>query len=227
MADSFDLAAVRREFPVVRRMLYLDAAHQTPLAASVRAALESFYDESARIRRAEAMLAEADRRGAARIAKLIGAEPSEIAFTKNTSEGLNIAANAIPFTARRQCVDDRRRPSEQRLCVPQSPPQGRGGSFPSPDGRNRQCRDFCRPYRRGTRAISISHVTFHAGHRFDVEGIGKLARAKGIYLVVDAMQSVGVLPINVRQAAPRSLRSAATRAFTSRKAWACSTSARA
>jgi selenocysteine lyase/cysteine desulfurase len=50
-----------------------------------------------------------------------------------------------------------------------------------------------------TRAISLSHVTFHAGHRFDVEGIGKLARQKGIYLVVDAMQSVGVLPLNAKE----------------------------
>ena len=34
MAESFDPAAVRREFPVVGRMLYLDSAHQTPLASS-------------------------------------------------------------------------------------------------------------------------------------------------------------------------------------------------
>jgi selenocysteine lyase/cysteine desulfurase len=47
-----------------------------------------------------------------------------------------------------------------------------------------------------TRAISLSHVTFHAGHRFDIEDIGRLARARGIYLVVDAMQSAGVVPIN-------------------------------
>jgi selenocysteine lyase/cysteine desulfurase len=48
-----------------------------------------------------------------------------------------------------------------------------------------------------TRAISISHVTFHAGHRFDVESIGRLARDRHLYLVVDAMQSIGVLPIDV------------------------------
>ena len=44
MAESFDPAVVRRDFPVVDRMLYLDSAHQTPLSSSVRAALASFYD---------------------------------------------------------------------------------------------------------------------------------------------------------------------------------------
>jgi len=39
MSKAFDVAAVRSEFPVTKRMLYLDSAHQTPLAASVRAAL--------------------------------------------------------------------------------------------------------------------------------------------------------------------------------------------
>ena len=45
MIERFDSAFVRLEFPVTQRMLYLDSAHQTPLAASVRAALESFYAE--------------------------------------------------------------------------------------------------------------------------------------------------------------------------------------
>ncbi len=35
----------------------------------------------------------------AKVAELLNASPSEIAFTKNTSEGLNIAANAVPLKA--------------------------------------------------------------------------------------------------------------------------------
>jgi selenocysteine lyase/cysteine desulfurase len=50
-----------------------------------------------------------------------------------------------------------------------------------------------------TRVISLSHVTFHAGQRHDIESIGRLCRENGIYLVVDAMQSIGVLPIDVKK----------------------------
>ena len=47
-----------------------------------------------------------------------------------------------------------------------------------------------------TRAISLSHVTFHAGHRFDIDGIGALCARKGLYFVIDAMQSIGVVPLD-------------------------------
>src|SRR5271170_2139707 len=49
-----------------------------------------------------------------------------------------------------------------------------------------------------TRAISMSHVTFHAGHRFDVESVGKLCAAKDLYFVVDVLQGIGVTPIDVK-----------------------------
>ncbi len=49
-----------------------------------------------------------------------------------------------------------------------------------------------------TRAISMSHVTFHAGHRFDVESIGALCSEKKLYFVVDVMQAIGVVPIDAR-----------------------------
>ncbi len=34
-----------------------------------------------------------------------------------------------------------------------------------------------------TRAISMSHVTFHAGHRFDVESVGELCERHGLYFI--------------------------------------------
>src|SRR5262249_21183073 len=44
-----------------------------------------------------------------------------------------------------------------------------------------------------TRAISMSHVTFHAGHRFDVESVGELCAQHSLYFVVDAMRGMGVV----------------------------------
>ena len=69
-----------------------------------------------------------------------------------------------------------------------------------------------------TRAISMSQVTFHAGHRFDVESVGKLCAEKGLYFVVDVMQAIGVVPIDAKamEAQPSSAR-ARTRACSSHK----------
>ena len=49
-----------------------------------------------------------------------------------------------------------------------------------------------------TRAISMSHVTFHAGHRFNVESVGELCAQHSLYFVVDVMQAIGVVPIDAK-----------------------------
>ena len=197
MTATFDPANVRGEFPVVQRMLYLDSAHQTPLATSVRAALESFYDEGHDYAGPKSVWLARVEEVRARIARLIGADPSEIAFTKNTSEGLNIAANAMPLA-----------PGDNVLMVDGDHPnnayaflnlrrKGVDVRFVPLIGDTATADTFAPHIDRRTRAVSLSHVTFHAGHRFDIDGIGRLAREKGIYLVIDAMQSVGVVPLDV------------------------------
>lgn len=197
MADGFDLAAVRREFPVVQRMLYLDAAHQTPLASSVRAALESFYDEGHEYAGPKHVWLERVEAVRSRIARLIGAEPSEIAFTKNTSEGLNIAANAIPFTAGDNVLMVEGDHPNNAYAFLNLRRKGVTVRFLPLKGETANAETFADHINGSTRAISLSHVTFHAGHRFDIESIGRLAKQKGIYLVIDAMQSAGVIPLDV------------------------------
>jgi cysteine desulfurase / selenocysteine lyase len=99
MTDHFDLSALRGEFPVTKRMLYLDSAHQTPLAGSVRAALNDFYAEGHETAGPKPVWLRRVEQTRERVAKFLNAAPSEIAFTKNTSEGLNIAANGVPLEA--------------------------------------------------------------------------------------------------------------------------------
>lgn len=198
MSRHYDVAAVRSQFPVTERLLYLDSAHQTPLATSVREALLGFYREGHEMAGPKPVWLERVEQVRARVAKLLNAAPEEIAFTKNTSEGMNIAANALPLTAgdnvlliegdhpnnayaflnlRRKGVDVR--------FVPMSGETARAEMFaPHIDAR--------------TRAISLSHVTFHAGHRFDIEGIGSLCAERRLYFVIDAMQSTGVIPLDAK-----------------------------
>jgi selenocysteine lyase/cysteine desulfurase len=199
MQGVLDAEALRTEFPAAQRMLYLDAAHQAPLAASIRAALHRFYDEGHEAAGPKPVWLHRVEAVRARLAAFIGAVPEEIAFTKNTSEGLNIAANAIPFAPGDNVLmvhgdhpnnayaflNLRRKGVETRFVPLASETAGVGTFAPHLDAR--------------TRAISISHVTFHAGQRCDVEALGRFCRDRGLFLVVDAMQSVGVLPIDVKR----------------------------
>lgn len=196
MSRHYDVEAIRRQFPVTERMLYLDSAHQTPLATSVRDALIAFYREGSETAGPKPVWLDRVEAVRGRLAKLLNAAPAEIAFTKNTSEGMNIAANAFPLVAGDNVLlvegdhpnnayaflNLRRKGVEVRF-VPMTGETARAEMFaPHIDAR--------------TRAISLSHVTFHAGHRFDIAAIGALCRQNELYFVVDAMQSVGVVPID-------------------------------
>ena len=199
MTDHFDLSALRDEFPVTKRMLYLDSAHQTPLAGSVRAALNDFYDEGHETAGPKPLWLRRVEQTRERVAKLLNAAPSEIAFTKNTSEGLNIAANGVP-------LED----GDNVLLIEGDHPnnayawlnlrrKGVEVHFIRLTTKVATADTFAPHVNSHTRVISLSHVTFHAGHRHDVGSIGKLCQQHGIYLIVDAMQSVGVLPVDVRK----------------------------
>lgn len=199
MTYHLDVAAVRSEFPVTKRMLYLDSAHQTPLAASVRAALHDFYSEGHETAGPKPVWLRRVEQTRERVAALLNAAPGEIAFTKNTSEGLNIAANAVPLVAGDNVLliegdhpnnayawlNLKRKGVEVRF-VPLKTEVATAETFaPYVDSR--------------TKVITLSHVTFHAGHRHDVASIGELCEQRGIYLIVDAMQSVGVIPVDVKK----------------------------
>ncbi|WP_338878415.1 aminotransferase class V-fold PLP-dependent enzyme [Achromobacter veterisilvae] len=198
MSDFHACAAVREDFPASSRMLYLDTAHQSPLAGSVRQALEAFYQEASACGGPKPVWLERVERVRARVAAFLGAQAGELAFTKNTSEGLNIAANAIDF-----------KPGDNVLLIEGDHPnnayawlnlkrRGVEVRFVKLDRGVADAALFAPRVDARTRAISLSHVTFHAGHRHDVADVGRLCRERGIYLVVDAMQSVGVLPVDVK-----------------------------
>ncbi len=199
MTEHFDVSAVRTEFPVTKRMFYLDSAHQTPLAGSIRSALNDFYAEGHESAGPKPVWLRRVEQTRAQVATLINASPSEIAFTKNTSEGLNIAANAVPLKAGDNVLliegdhpnnayawlNLKRKGVEVRF-IPLTTEVATAETFaPHIDSR--------------TRVISLSHVTFHAGHRHDVASIGRLCQQQGIYLIVDAMQSIGVIPVDVQR----------------------------
>ena len=199
MTYFLDNAALRKEFPVTQQMLYLDAAHQTPLSRPVRAALERFFDEGFAFAGPKPVWLARVEDVRAKLAALIGAAPEEIAYTKNTSEGLNIAANAIQW-----------QPGDNVLMIEGDHPnnayawlnlkrQGVDVRFITLDTEIATAETFVPHIDARTRAISLSHVTFHAGHRHDVGSIGALCQARGLYLVVDAMQSVGVVPVDVKE----------------------------
>lgn len=138
-------------------------------------------------------------------AAIVNAHRDEIALVKNTGEGLSIVANGIDW--RRDDVivttnveypsniypwmDASRRHGCKLVMVREE--TNRDGSRAVP--MDRILDEASKP---GVRMVALSHIEFASGQRHDIATIGKFCRERGILFCVDAIQSIGVLPVDVR-----------------------------
>lgn len=198
MATSMSSAAFDSFFPVKRNVIYFNHAAVGPL--STRAA-EAMGRHAADQREFGALhwrdwYAEFDRfRESA--ARLIGArDPGEIAILKNTSEGLSFVAGGLRWREGDNVVTSGLEfPAN---WTPWKRLEARGvevrvAALPTVADIEPLIDDH-------TRIVSISSVAFHNGFTADVEAIGALCARRKVLFCVDAIQSVGVLPVDVRKA---------------------------
>jgi selenocysteine lyase/cysteine desulfurase len=198
MSGYYDVEAVRREFPVVERMVYLDSGFQAPLARPVKAAIENFLREASETAGPKHIWLERVEATRAKVAHLLGVSAQDIAFTKNTSESMNIAANALRLRAGDNVLMiDGDHPNNAYAFLNLKRKGVEIRFVPMTEVVNRE--SFLHCIDANTRAISISHVTFHAGHRFDIESVGALCAERGIHFAVDVMQAIGVVPIDAKK----------------------------
>jgi len=161
--------------------------------------MTSFIETRRFVRRAREEYETLDQDLRQALGQLINASPEEIALVQNTAEGINIGAHAIPFQPGDNVI----------LCDMEYP----ANVYPWLNLERRGVEARIIPHREGglalddleatlderTKAIAVSSVEFLTGFRNDLQSIGKLCRARGIYFVVDGIQSLGVIPLDVRE----------------------------
>ena len=99
LEEAIDWRRVREDFPVTQQLAYLNSAAAGPVPRTVFEATTEFYHET--LEGGDARWFEwLARRERARqhIARLINAEPDEIAFTTNTSSGMNDIITELRIT---------------------------------------------------------------------------------------------------------------------------------
>lgn len=184
---------VRREFPVTETHAYLNSAGAGPVPRCALAAAMRFYQET--LESGDARWDEwRARREAARrsIANLINAEPDEIGFTTNTSQGMNLIVDALEGAG--DVVS-----CELEFPVSTIPWLHRGVAvhFVKPIEGEILIDDVLHEANGNAKIICLSHVQYSNGFRLDLETLGA---AKGDRLfVVNASQSAGVFPIDVKR----------------------------
>ena len=197
--DDKTIEKYRREFPVVENYIYLDHAGVAPASLRVKSAVEVFLRESSE-GGAFHYPAWAHRINEVRTscARLIHAEADEIAFVKNTSHGLSLVAEGINWKAGENILFyEREFPSN---IFPWQNLKRKGVEarlVPFRNGRV-QIEDIERLMDSRTRMVTVSSVQFSNGFRIDLKRLGGLCRDRNILLCVDAIQSLGMIPMDVQ-----------------------------
>jgi selenocysteine lyase/cysteine desulfurase len=201
MGFDFGHANLDREFPVRRNLVYLNHAAVAPLPRRVADAMIA-HVENVRDRGA------ADWRKAygdvelarAKTARFIGASPDEIAFLPNTSWAVNLVALAFPWKDGDNVVTtDMEFPSN---FYPWKALEGRGVECRTAGNRGGRIGldDLAARVDARTRVVAVSWVAFHNGWVYPIEEIAAFCRERGILLFVDAIQGLGLLPLDAARA---------------------------
>jgi selenocysteine lyase/cysteine desulfurase len=198
--SSDELGELRRLFPHTEKKIFFNHAAVSPLSLNVTEGMRTFIEDRSfgRIDDFEHSMSIMQETKEL-IGKLIGAGSNDIALMKNTSEGLNVIANGISWReGDRILLNDREFPSNVYPFLNLSELGVEVDFAECRDGRI-ELETLEESLTQKTRLLSISHVSFLSGFRVDLEKLSMLCRSKGVYLSVDAIQSVGVVPVDASE----------------------------
>jgi cysteine desulfurase/selenocysteine lyase len=198
--------APREHFPVLEEVVYLNAASIGLVPLPVQRAEREFEDDVARRGTvgfddaAEARALEGARTAAAR---LLGADRDEIAITTSATEALGQVAWWLRPGAGTNVVSiDIEFPSATypwfRIAEETGAEVRLVRAIADPGALTLD--DLAAAVDEATAVVCVSHVQYATGLRFDLTQLAELAHAHGATLVVDATQSAGMVPIDVRAA---------------------------
>jgi selenocysteine lyase/cysteine desulfurase len=199
LSRSFE--SYRAEFPVLEKQLYLNHAGVAPTSLRAAAAVREWMDDVVRfgVKHERGWEARAEQvRGLA--ARIIGAEPEEIAFVRNTSHGLGLVAEGLDW-----------RPGDEVAVAAEIEYPSNVYPWLHLKDRGVGVREIAA--REGgvtpeavaaaltprTRLVAVSSVQYGSGYRTDLDAVGELCERAGVLLCVDGIQSVGCVPVDVKR----------------------------
>ncbi len=191
----------RGQFPVTGRWAFLDHAAVAPLSLPAVTAIRDYADSLAENGIA-AVKYWLDRIAAVRelAARLINSrDANDVYFIPNTTYGVGVIAEGFPWRAGDNVVLAREEyPSNQYPWMNLRP---RGVEVRSVESRGSRLAidDIRAAMDHRTRVLTVSSVEFASGYRNDLDALGALCRERDVFFFVDAIQSLGVSPLDVQR----------------------------
>lgn len=128
-----------------------------------------------------------------------GTDPRQIVFTSNSTESLNIAIKGLFQPGDHVITTMLEHNSVLRPLYEMEEKGVELTIIPADKKGVIDYNDIEKAIRLNTKAVVCTHGSNLTGNVVDIERIGKLTKQKGILLVVDASQTAGVFPVDVKK----------------------------
>ena len=200
LTDDIVINSYSKQFPITDKLIYLDHSGVAPLPLCVKEDIDKYlqtavglttYDYEASMQRVEEVRASS--------AQILGAEAEEVAFVKNTSHGVSIVSSGLSWRSGDEVIIfGKDFPAniypwlnlERKGVTVKYVPENNGRIL---------VQDIAALITDKTRLVSMSSVQSYNGYMIDLKTLGDLCKNRGVLLFVDAIQSLGVVPLNVNE----------------------------
>lgn len=198
-APAFDLTGWRKQIPLLASHVPMNNCSQAPQCLATRAAAERYLESWNTAGMdwdtwmQEVALAKAE------FARLINASPEEVSVCSSVSEAASAVASALEFTGRRKriLVSDAEFPTVGHVWLAQRPRGANVEWIPASEGMVDPA-EYDHRLDGDVALVSASHGYYLNGFTQDVAKIAQAAHAHGAFLFVDAYQTLGAVPVDVK-----------------------------
>jgi len=190
----------RQEWFEIEDATYLNLASQSPLPrVSIRAVQAALEAKKFPHHKPDSLFYEVPDRLRASLAKLIGAQPEEIALTTGASAGVAAVAYGLSWRPGDEVITAKGEfPLQYTAWTPMEEREGLKLKIVAPRDRFLTADDFIAALTPRTRVVSVSMVRFDDSSLLDAPRLAAACHAQGALLLLDVSQCCGALPMDVR-----------------------------
>lgn len=202
-----DINMLKEDFPIIKRVAYMNNASYTPIPFYTIKAMTDFLVEcSVNGPDSPTVIDDIERRAQEarnEIAKLINCSPDEIVLTQSTTEGLNYVANGLQWKKGESVIIRDGNHEHPANYIPWVRLKKNGVNVKkmkiTDDSGFFNIKELEEAINQKTKLVVFSHALFNTGAILPVEKIGRIAAKRKVMFCLDAAQTVGCLPVDVKK----------------------------
>jgi selenocysteine lyase/cysteine desulfurase len=197
--EDYDIDAWRAQFPILKESIHLANCSQSPQCTRTRKAAEDYLDNWDHMGMDWDRWVQEVNLAKAEFAKLINADPGEIAIGTSVSEITSTIASALDFGGKRKkvVVTDAEFPTVGLVWLANEKYGARVKFIPAKNGEI-DINDYHAAVDQETLITSFCDVYYYNGFKQDIGTITEMVHAKGSLAYLDAYQGIGSHPIDVK-----------------------------